>query len=67
MDWPSFWGRSRCRWRRCKHRHKGRGDRAPDELRTNVRSTADESVRDVRQQGNRVGGDLAGRDIDKRV
>ncbi len=35
--------------------------------RTDVRSTADESVRDVRQQGNVVRGDLAGRDINKRV
>lgn len=35
--------------------------------RTDVRSATEANVRDVRQQGNRVGGDLAGRDINKRT
>lgn len=66
MDWPSFWEGA-----------AAAGVAASIAIKvavtvrrttwTNVRSTADESVRDVRQQGNRVGGDLAGRDIDKRV
>jgi hypothetical protein len=66
MDWPSFWEGAAAGGiaasiaikvvvtvRRTK--------------RIDVRSTTDTSVRDVRQQGNRVGGDLAGRDINKRV